>query len=130
MGGVSTGQHISEVANALRTLFLKIRTLKGDPVLLRFFDLRESALPRLVSTSEVYGNITYGPLKGVPLTGLVSDHWQQSALIGNKCLIQAKPNLHMGLARSCCSARAPISCTVIMNYLVRCVTVWFERCRR
>jgi hypothetical protein len=33
MGGVSTGQHISEVANASRTLFLKIRTLKGDPVL-------------------------------------------------------------------------------------------------
>ena len=86
LGGVSTGQHISEVTNASRTLLLNIRTLKWDPTLLRFFGIRDSVLPRLVSTSEVYGRIAYGPLKGVPLGGLVGD--QQGALVGNKCLTQ------------------------------------------
>ncbi|KAI0272316.1 glycerol kinase [Gloeopeniophorella convolvens] len=84
LGGPGAGVHISEVTNASRTLLLNIRTLKWDPALLRFFGLRESILPRLVSTSEVYGRIAQGALKGVPLGGLVGD--QQGALIGNKCL--------------------------------------------
>lgn len=94
LGGVSAGQHISEVTNASRTLLLNIRTLEWDPVLLRFFGLRESVLPRLVSTSEVYGNLAYGPLKGVPLGGLVGD--QQGALIGNKCLSQGQAKCTYG----------------------------------
>ena len=94
LGGVSAGQHISEVTNASRTLLLNIRTLEWDPVLLRFFGLRESVLPRLVSTSEVYGNLAYGPLKGVPLGGLVGD--QQGALIGNKCLTQGQAKCTYG----------------------------------
>ena len=35
--------------------------------------------------------------------------------------LRAKLNAHMVPARSYCSARAPISCTVTMDYLVRCV---------
>lgn len=75
-GGVSAGQHLSEVSNASQTLLLNIHALEWDPVLLRFFGIRESVLPRLVSTSEVYGYLAYGPLrplKDVPLGGLVSD---------------------------------------------------------
>ena len=94
LGGVSAGQHISEVTNASRTLLLNIRTLQWDPALLRFFGIRESVLPRLVSTSEVYGKIPYGPLKGVPLGGLVGD--QQGALIGNKCLAQGQAKCTYG----------------------------------
>jgi glycerol kinase len=94
LGGVSAGQHISEVTNASRTLLLNIRTLEWDPVLLHFFGIRESVLPRLVSTSEVYGNLAYGPLKGVPLGGLVGD--QQGALIGNKCLSQGQAKCTYG----------------------------------
>ena len=37
-----------------------------------------------MSSSEVYGAIAGGPLKGVPIGGLVGD--QQGALVGNKCL--------------------------------------------
>jgi glycerol kinase len=94
LGGVGAGQHISEVTNASRTLLLNIRTLEWDPVLLSFFGLRESILPRLVSTSEVYGNLAYGALKGVPLGGLVGD--QQGALIGNKCLTQGQAKCTYG----------------------------------
>ncbi|KAF8493255.1 glycerol kinase [Russula emetica] len=94
LGGVSAGQHISEVSNASRTLLLNIRTLEWDPVLLQFFGIRVSVLPRLVSTSEVYGYLAYGPLKGVPLGGLVGD--QQGALIGNKCLTQGEAKCTYG----------------------------------
>ena len=52
--------------------------------MLEFFGLRPSILPRLVSTCEVYGHITYGSLAGVPIGSLAAD--QQGALIGNKCL--------------------------------------------
>ncbi|KAK2463622.1 hypothetical protein APHAL10511_004373 [Amanita phalloides] len=84
LGGVVKGIHISEVTNASRTLLLNSTTLQWEPCLLDFFGLRSSILPRLVSTSEVYGHIANGPLVGVPIGGLVGD--QQGALIGNKCL--------------------------------------------
>lgn len=84
VGGVKTGLHITEVTNASRTLLLNLHTLKWEPALLEFFGLRDSILPRLVSSSEVYGEISSGPLKGVRIGGLIGD--QQGALVGNKCL--------------------------------------------
>lgn len=41
-------------------------------------------LPTIASSSEVYGKISYGMLKGVEIAGLAGD--QQAALVGNKCL--------------------------------------------
>ncbi len=63
---------------------MNISTLKWEPFLINFFGLRPSILPKIVSTSEVYGHIASGPLKGVPIGGLVGD--QQGALVGNLCL--------------------------------------------
>ena len=94
LGGVQKGIHISEVTNASRTLLLNTTTLKWEPALLEFFGLRQSILPKLVSTSEVYGHVTYGPLSGVPIGGLVGD--QQAALIGNKCLSQGEAKCTYG----------------------------------
>ena len=94
LGGVQKGIHISEVTNASRTLLLNTTTLKWEPALLEFFGLRQSILPKLVSTSEVYGQVAYGPLSGVPIGGLVGD--QQAALIGNKCLNQGEAKCTYG----------------------------------
>ncbi|KAG6890080.1 hypothetical protein C0995_012029 [Termitomyces sp. Mi166 len=94
LGGVDTGIHIGEVTNASRTLLLNVSTLQWEPSLLEFFGLRESVLPRLVSSSEVYGNVASGPLKGVPIGGLVGD--QQGALVGNKCLGQGEAKCTYG----------------------------------
>ncbi|KAI0060680.1 glycerol kinase [Artomyces pyxidatus] len=94
LGGVKTGHHISEVTNASRTLLLNLKTLQWEPALLRFFGLKESILPRLVSTSEVYGTIASGSLKGVKIGGLVGD--QQGALVGNKCLRQGEAKCTYG----------------------------------
>ena len=63
-------------------------------LLLEFFGFRKSILPKLVSTSEVYGKLAYGPLQGVPIGGLVGD--QQAALIGNKCLKQGEAKCTYG----------------------------------
>lgn len=52
--------------------------------MLKFFGFRSSILPKLVSSSQVYGHIADGPLKGISIGGLVGD--QQGALVGNKCL--------------------------------------------
>ncbi|KDR80607.1 hypothetical protein GALMADRAFT_222202 [Galerina marginata CBS 339.88] len=94
LGGVEKGVHIGEVTNASRTLLLNMSTLKWESSLLEFFGFRESILPKLVSTSEVYGNIAYGSLKGIPIGGLVGD--QQAALIGNKCLTQGEAKCTYG----------------------------------
>lgn len=94
LGGVEKGIHISEVTNASRTLLLNTTTLQWELSLLDFFGLRKSILPKLVSTSEVYGHLAYGPLAGVPIGGLVGD--QQGALIGNKCLSQGEAKCTYG----------------------------------
>ncbi len=94
MGGVKTGIHIAEVTNASRTLLLNISTLQWEPCLLEFFGFRKSILPKLVSTSELYGGVVYGSLAGIPIGGLVGD--QQAALIGNKCLTQGEAKCTYG----------------------------------
>ncbi|KZV66311.1 glycerol kinase [Peniophora sp. CONT] len=93
-GATDGGLHISEVSNASRTLLMNVKTLQWEPRLLKFFDLRESILPKIVSTSEVYGKVGKGSLKGVPIGGLVGD--QQGALIGNKCLKQGEAKCTYG----------------------------------
>ena len=86
-GRTEGGLHIMDVTNASRTLLISLKTLAWHPPLLRFFGLRPSILPKIVSSAEVYGNIHANlgtPLTGVPIAGIVGD--QQAALVGNKCL--------------------------------------------
>ena len=44
---------------------------------------RAALLPRIASSSEVYGEIATGPLRGVPIAGILGD--QQAALVGQTC---------------------------------------------
>jgi glycerol kinase len=77
------GKHFTDVTNASRTQLMNLRTLQWDPELLRAFDIPEHVLPTIVPSSQVYGEITRGPLKGVPLAGILGD--QQAALVGQTC---------------------------------------------
>lgn len=88
------GLHVTEVTNASRTLLMNLRTLEWDPVMLDFLELKPSVLPNIASSSEVYGEISYGSLKGVKIGGLVGD--QQGALVGNKCLRQGEAKCTYG----------------------------------
>ncbi|XP_044268892.1 glycerol kinase [Tribolium madens] len=83
-GGKDGGVHVTDVSNASRTMLMNIDTLKWDPVLLNFFELPNSILPGIKSSSEVYGRVKEGALLNVPIAGCLGD--QQAALVGQQCL--------------------------------------------
>ncbi|PCH44100.1 glycerol kinase [Wolfiporia cocos MD-104 SS10] len=93
-GGVRSGIHVTEVTNASRTLLMNLRTLEWEHVMLKFLEIKDSVLPKIASSSEVYGEVAYGALKGVKIGGLVGD--QQGALVGNKCLKQGEAKCTYG----------------------------------
>jgi glycerol kinase len=82
-GGPQGGLHVTDVTNASRTQLMNLATLDWDEELLRFFRIPRAALPRIVASSGTTGDVTVGPLRGLPLAGLVGD--QQAALMGQGC---------------------------------------------
>lgn len=76
--------HITDVSNASRTMLFNINTLSWDKELLELFEIPESMLPDVKSSSEIYGE-TSGKLLGtkVPIAGIAGD--QQAALFGHVC---------------------------------------------
>ena len=82
-GGKAGGLHLTDVTNASRTQLFNLTTLDWDEDLLREFDVPRAVLPRIVSSSEVYGKIAVEALAGVPLAGILGD--QQAALVGQAC---------------------------------------------
>ena len=83
-GGVSGGIHATDVTNASRTQLMNLETLSWDEEILRDFTIPKQILPRIASSSEVYGQVVKTPLKGVPIAGILGD--QQAALVGQTCL--------------------------------------------
>jgi len=75
--------HITDVTNASRTQLLDLKSCKWDDELLGTFGIPRAILPRVCSSSEVYGQITQGTLEGVPVAGVLGD--QQAALAGQTC---------------------------------------------
>jgi glycerol kinase len=82
-GGPNGGVHITDVTNASRTQFLNLNTLSWDPALLSAFEIPQALLPKVKSSSEVYGQATVPALKDVPIAGILGD--QQAALVGQTC---------------------------------------------
>jgi len=82
-GGPNRGVHVTDVTNASRTQLMNLQTLDWDEEILGLFDIPAAMLPRIVSSSEVYGDVAAGPLAGVPLAGDLGD--QQAALVGQTC---------------------------------------------
>jgi glycerol kinase len=78
-----TGNHLTDVTNASRTLLMNLRTLDWDPEILAALDIPAAMLPEIRSSAEVYGTIRQGPLAGVPLASALGD--QQAALFGQTC---------------------------------------------
>ena len=78
-----TGEHLTDVSNAARTMLFGIGELDWDDELLALFGVPHSVLPRVVGSS---GELAEAELFGarVPLTGIAGD--QQAALFGQRCL--------------------------------------------
>ncbi|XP_048052988.1 glycerol kinase isoform X2 [Megalobrama amblycephala] len=88
-GGKKGGVHCTDVTNASRTMLFNIHTLDWDPELCTYFDIPMEILPKVRSSSEIYGlmkissNLKSGPLTGVPISGCLGD--QSAALVGQMC---------------------------------------------
>jgi glycerol kinase len=82
-GGIHGGVHITDVTNASRTQLMNLKTLDWDPEILSDIGIPRAMLPRICSSSEVYGTIRESALQGVTLAGILGD--QQAALVGQTC---------------------------------------------
>ena len=76
--------HVTDVSNASRTMLFNIHTLEWDKELLQLFDIPESMMPQVKSSSEIYGYTkTTLFAHEVPIAGIAGD--QQAALFGQMC---------------------------------------------
>ncbi len=82
-GGPNGGAHIIDVTNASRTQLMNIATCEWDEDMLSEFRIPRKCLPRIVSSSQVYGQVDTAALKGLRLAGILGD--QQAALVGQTC---------------------------------------------
>ncbi len=82
-GAENNGVHATDVTNASRTQLMNLQTLQWDNELLKAFSIPRQILPEIRSSSEVYGHIAQGPLKGAAIAGILGD--QQAALVGQTC---------------------------------------------
>jgi glycerol kinase len=76
--------HITDVSNASRTMLFNIYEMKWDRKLLSLFDIPESVLPEVRSSSELYGETSGLFSSPVKIAGIAGD--QQAALFGQMCI--------------------------------------------
>ena len=69
--------HITDATNAARTMIFDIHKLDWDDTLLQALDIPRAMLPRVCSSSEIYGHVAL-PGGDVPIAGIAGD--QQAAL--------------------------------------------------
>ncbi|HTQ86031.1 MAG TPA: glycerol kinase GlpK [Candidatus Solibacter sp.] len=82
-GGPSGGIHVTDVTNASRTQLMDLTTLQWDMSMLEVFGIPKAILPRIASSSEVYGQAQLDAVSDVPIAGILGD--QQAALVGQTC---------------------------------------------
>ena len=77
-------KHLTDVSNASRTMLFNIETLDWDDELLEIFGVPRQILPKVFSSSEIYGEVeTPNELAGLKIAGIAGD--QQAALFGQLC---------------------------------------------
>ncbi len=82
-GGSNGGLHVTDVTNASRTQLMNLQTLDWDAELLDAFGIPRGMLPRIGSSSEVYGPAQPDAIRDVAIAGILGD--QQAALAGQAC---------------------------------------------
>lgn len=84
-GGPDGGVHVTDVTNASRTMLMNIDTLCWDSYMLDVMGIPESMLPKICSSSEIYGYTGKSGVFGaaIPVAGDLGD--QQAALFGQTC---------------------------------------------
>lgn len=76
--------HVTDASNASRTLLCNIHCGEWDPELLKMLRIPEAILPKIVPSSQVYGETAARLFPScVPIAGIAGD--QQAALFGQVC---------------------------------------------
>ncbi|MGB3948753.1 MAG: glycerol kinase GlpK, partial [Bacteroidia bacterium] len=80
--------HVTDYSNASRTLMYNIHDLQWDSELLNHLDVPKTVLPKVCSSSEVYGYTETNLFNNVkiPIAGIAGD--QQAALFGQACFTE------------------------------------------
>ncbi len=82
-GGTNGGIHVTDVTNASRTQLMNLESLQWSTEITKVFGVPVAMLPRICSSSEVYGHAKTTAIAGVPISGDLGD--QQAALVGQTC---------------------------------------------
>ena len=82
-GGPNGGLHVTDVTNASRTQLMDLATAQWEESILSDFEIPAQMLPKIVSSSEVFGHATIAAIQGVAIAGVLGD--QQAALVGQTC---------------------------------------------
>ncbi len=82
---LTAGQvHVTDVTNASRTMICDIHKAEWDDDLLKALKIPRSVLPKICSSSEVYGETSRSLFgSAIPIAGIAGD--QQAALFGQMC---------------------------------------------
>lgn len=77
-----TGNFVTDVTNASRTMLMNLKTLDYDDELLKFFKIPRTALPKILPCDAHFGNVKR--FFDAPLCSMIGD--QQSSMIGQGAL--------------------------------------------
>ena len=84
-GAARGGVHVTDVTNASRTMLMNLETLSWDERMLKAMEIPEKILPKITSSSEVFGWTNISLFKDkIPVAGNLGD--QQAALFGQLSL--------------------------------------------
>ena len=87
-GGTDGGVHATDVTNASRTLLMDLGTLDWHEPALELMGIPRSMLPKIRSSSELYGEAKGTALGGRAVAGILGD--QQAALFGQTCFAEGE----------------------------------------
>uniref|UniRef100_A0A9J7XN23 Probable glycerol kinase n=2 Tax=Cyprinus carpio TaxID=7962 RepID=A0A9J7XN23_CYPCA len=82
-GGKKGGVHCTDVTNASRTMLFNIHTMDWDPELCKYFDIPMEILPKVRSSSEIYGLMVSHTVADDLPKMLMST--KSAALVGQMC---------------------------------------------
>jgi glycerol kinase len=82
-GSTNGGIHLTDLTNASRTQLMNLSTLAWDPEILEILGIPATILPRIASSSEIFGTAQIAAIQDVPIAGMIGD--QQAALVGQTC---------------------------------------------
>ena len=74
--------HVTDFTNASRTMIFNIKSLEWDNKILKYLNIPDSILPKVLPSSAEFGSYEYKGNK-IPIRGVAGD--QQAALFGQAC---------------------------------------------